>query len=554
MKEHEYNPELPHGLPEDAYLQARDYGIADAWQEEMGIFDDYAVLPAGVLNGNGVNLLRTARSKGWDHHNFFHYKRLGISWLMLKGLNDLIAFTGINPIQNQADFTLPEITKQYVKPRTINPDIYQPINGHATGLLGTGKEISKIRTIWDSHETVDYDFSLFNWQRSGFPRRIPSFLSYKNISDEMFGRGSKVTKYEAPLDILEALGRSELHQVLEPEFFTDKLIQVFQDLLTTHGLFIGLWYEKYFEKRLIRSVASLRTRTSILVRLFNEAYGFTKTSNADSTIFTNIAGHVFWQMLFMSSQDDSARLRMQAWIEQFSETQRCLRCSTLFSPILTEPDHYFGSNGNINICFGCIEPKTPDVSDLDHLILKFVNSCGFPPPDGRTPTDWRVNTKLSHEEQINVIDAWCEMGGIHHVKNSLGISWFKAMYDSGCLPEGSMATTRGIKCIANDGHECSSLDEKTIDDFLNANQITHEKEPYYPGHTVLNPNTRLRADWKVESTLIEYFGLTGNSAYDEKTTRKLQLAAETGITLIPLFPEDVIDLKTTLIAPLTAGS
>ena len=158
--------------------------------------------------------------------------------------------------------------------------------------------------------------------------------------------------------------------------------------------------------------------------------------------------------------------------------------------------------------------------------------------------------KISHGDQLNVIKAWSAMGGIHHVKNTLNISWFKAMYDAGCLPDGTVPSGRGIKCIAIDGHECGSLDEKTIDDLLSSKGITHKKEPYYPSHRLLNPNRSKRADWKVGNTYIEYFGLAGTPAYDQRTLEKLQLAAENGMDLISLFPSDLVDLDNSLLKEL----
>ena len=104
--------------------------------------------------------------------------------------------------------------------------------------------------------------------------------------------------------------------------------------------------------------------------------------------------------------------------------------------------------------------------------------------------------------------------------------------------------------MAKDGHACNSLDEKTIDDLLSANGIAHKKEPYYPSHRLLNPNRKKRADWKVGDIYIEYFGLAGTPAYDQRTFEKLQLAAENGLELIPLFPSDVVDLDNSLVKKL----
>ena len=59
--------------------------------------------------------------------------------------------------------------------------------------------------------------------------------------------------------------------------------------------------------------------------------------------------------------------------------------------------------------------------------------------------------------------------------------------------------TRGFCCVVKDGHECNSLAELEIDNWLFSNQIVHDKEPHYPYHSVYNLNERLRADFKIEN-------------------------------------------------------
>tara|TARA_B100001123_G_C15036809_1_gene917787 strand:- start:364 stop:861 length:498 start_codon:yes stop_codon:yes gene_type:complete len=154
--------------------------------------------------------------------------------------------------------------------------------------------------------------------------------------------------------------------------------------------------------------------------------------------------------------------------------------------------------------------------------------------------------RLSDQDQIKVVKKWIEMGGIHYVKNSLGISWFEAMYQANCLPDGTMKTPRGTKCVGKDGHICNSLDEKIIDDFMFLKKIPHEKEPFYPLHKKLNPNGKKRADWRIGECFIEYFGLTGDPTYDKKTISKIQLLYESGFDLIDIYPEDLIDVENSL--------
>ena len=111
-------------------------------------------------------------------------------------------------------------------------------------------------------------------------------------------------------------------------------------------------------------------------------------------------------------------------------------------------------------------------------------------------------------------------------------SWLNALIKSGVLEDGTRKTTRGIQTIARDGHVCLSLGEKTIDDWLYANGIQHEKEPHYP-------DSNLRADFKVGGVYIEYFGLAGKPEYDAKTASKKELCRKHGIRLISLLPPDL---------------
>ena len=97
--------------------------------------------------------------------------------------------------------------------------------------------------------------------------------------------------------------------------------------------------------------------------------------------------------------------------------------------------------------------------------------------------------------------------------------------------------------MADDGHECNSMEEKIIDDWLSGNGIIHSKEPRYPYHPRFNPGAGKRADWKIGDKLVEYFGLAGNAEYDQRTIEKIELAREERIQLVAIYPEDLFDLE-----------
>ncbi|MET3642758.1 hypothetical protein ABIC73_004361 [Prescottella equi] len=115
-------------------------------------------------------------------------------------------------------------------------------------------------------------------------------------------------------------------------------------------------------------------------------------------------------------------------------------------------------------------------------------------------------------------------------------SWFHVLVASGVI-ESAQRTGRGTRSLAEDGHVCLSLGEKTIDDWLSRNGIPHGKEPAYPG-------SRMRADFVVDGIYIEYFGLVGDSAYDERIERKRLLATAHNIKLVEIYPKDLASWST----------
>ncbi len=142
---------------------------------------------------------------------------------------------------------------------------------------------------------------------------------------------------------------------------------------------------------------------------------------------------------------------------------------------------------------------------------------------------------LSTQERLAVLRALKRKPTQCRVKKLFG-SWLKALIEAKVLEDGTRRTSRGIQCLARDGHVCLSLGEKTIDDFLHTFGIYHEKEPRYP-------EGNFRADFVVDGVFIEYFGLTGNNDYDAKTKLKQELCKKHGIKLISVYPNDLVSLK-----------
>ncbi|HRJ57849.1 MAG TPA: hypothetical protein PLV64_16275 [Anaerolineales bacterium] len=142
---------------------------------------------------------------------------------------------------------------------------------------------------------------------------------------------------------------------------------------------------------------------------------------------------------------------------------------------------------------------------------------------------------LTNDERLALLQLFTKKPNEKSVKQKLG-SWLNALIQAGVLEDGTRRASRGIQTIAKDGHICLSLGEKTIDEYLYSHGIFHEKEPRYP-------EGNFRADFKVGDTFIEYFGLTGNPEYDTKTKEKIHLCKKHNITLIAIYPEDLVSQK-----------
>jgi len=163
---------------------------------------------------------------------------------------------------------------------------------------------------------------------------------------------------------------------------------------------------------------------------------------------------------------------------------------------------------------------------------------------GVVPTSaFRRNLNLamiSEADQVTLVKTLVSMPSQKKFVDTFG-SWLQTLILAGVLKDGTLQTSRGVRCIAIDGHICNSLAEKTVDDWLYSHGISHEKEPLYPYHPRLNPY-KLRADWKVENVLIEYAGLMNEPDYAFKMKAKQEIATEFDLSLIILQPQDILNL------------
>ena len=308
-------------------------------------------------------------------------------------------------------------------------------------------------------------------------------------------------------------------------------------MIPRFGVFVERFFLRAIRPRLMETFASTKGDSSEVRRLVSEAWGHEVDCKTTSEAVRLITETIFEQVL-LSLVSPQVTNAFAAWFDSNSPEKPCGLCRRTFRVIDLPEWVYFGSGGCDACCLGCPVVEQPVKRLLPDLVRGFVAVCGFLPPANADPLNYAFTSRLRDSGHwLDVFRAFGRMGGIKHAAKKLGGTWFKALAQSGCLPNGVLETARGIRCLARDGHECNSLDEQRIDDWLTEMGVPHEKEPYYPTHPVFNPDGKRRADWRVEDMFIEYFGLAGEDSYDRKTGEKMDLAAALGLKLVPVYPE-----------------
>lgn len=122
-------------------------------------------------------------------------------------------------------------------------------------------------------------------------------------------------------------------------------------------------------------------------------------------------------------------------------------------------------------------------------------------------------------------------------------TWLNFLKAAKILDANVQKKTFGYQVLAKDGHKCNSLIEKNIDDFFFDNNIEHFKEVLYPESARIITKKNFKADWKIEDTYIEYFGLSEYKPYKETMALKISVCEFLNIKLIPLYPGDEFNLQ-----------
>lgn len=317
---------------------------------------------------------------------------------------------------------------------------------------------------------------------------------------------------------------------------------LFLDIMQKHGIFAEKIFHRALRNRVLGEMIADPKEHGNLKILLDTAWGYQTAFGRKVTedVFF-IVDHIFEQHLFRAINDQDNYEILAEWYSQHFQPRQCTVCGSSYR-LIDLPDWlYAASNGTHICCMQCRIVERPSKNALLPYLRQFVNACGFIPSAAATPLNYSFTSRLSPEQWPAVFAAYGKMGGVDHVKAKWH-SWFKALASSGVLPDGVMTTSRGIKCLAQDGHECHSLDEQQIDNWLTDHSIEHEREPIYPAHPILNPSGKRRSDWRVGDIYIEYFGLTGEKTYDNKTDEKIMLVKQLGLTMLPIYPSDMVRL------------
>lgn len=232
-----------------------------------------------------------------------------------------------------------------------------------------------------------------------------------------------------------------------------------------------------------------------------------------------------------------------AVLDSMLGTHRCPVCSrdhTWMDRTYTYTDGFCSiAPRHREICFDCMDAAInkdrrsyPTKQDLDGLLEISRILDALPSSD---PFKVIMEQAKTLDAASGIVRLMKEMVRFSALKKEYG-SWFAVLATSGCLPEGSRKEVFGTRILAKDGHECLSMAEKQIDDELQRLRIPHRKEVQYP-------NAAFVCDWVVQRSdgvvFIEYFGLSGKAAYEEKIIQKRAALANAGVELIELYYEDL---------------
>jgi len=341
-----------------------------------------------------------------------------------------------------------------------------------------------------------------------------------------------------------------------------KYRKILFELFDKHGLFSHIFFRKTERYNLLEIynmdsnlVSSLNKKIEKYVDKNTFGLPFWKGENRQLKYASKDNKHILADFLFnyhfLHYLSDKRNLDKLCDLLKLQNTKRdCEVCNNKFRIIDWDPYRYYHNEPYFGCCMECrIKLKRPNYQTLEEKFVEFMELIEFIPSPS-TLSDIFTRGTIQRINPLKIkkaIEVYAEVEcNFDPIKEKYG-TYFSALFELELLPDGVLQTKRGIRCVSLDGHECLSLGEKEIDDWLHLNNILHDKEPRYPKHPVYNKSGLRRADWIVNnSVFIEYFGLAGDSNYDEKTAEKFKLCEELGIKIVGIYRDDLHDLRAKL--------
>lgn len=209
------------------------------------------------------------------------------------------------------------------------------------------------------------------------------------------------------------------------------------------------------------------------------------------------------------------------------------------------------------ICFGCSGTAPPsevgknNTDEYQSIVrarhvfaaMRFVEHYKLVPAsnyDCKTAATSSADESLTAEEAIMNWIIATNMPDLQTVKELFG-SWAQYLDSAGAL-EQSRSGQAGYRSFATDGHLCLSVGERQICEFLNQNDIQHEREPLYPRDGEFNKNGLKRADYLIGGCFVELAGRMSKENYAEGMKEKVSLAEKQGFQLIVVTPKELPNL------------
>jgi len=225
--------------------------------------------------------------------------------------------------------------------------------------------------------------------------------------------------------------------------------------------------------------------------------------------------------------------------------QHCGSCGRLFAPETLS--HWMRQYGPARYCASCCcRARNGCVSHSADAVRSAVRDAtaalGFIPAQDIAGTA-DLNS-LEGPPRDRAMAALICLPEVRAAATALGITqvsgrWLAILQACGVVGD-AWRPAMGTMCFAQDGHACRSLGERSIDDFMARSGIEHIAEPHWPIHPTINPDGRLRADWRLrDGTLVEYVGLMETASYRQRIAEKTLLAADLNQRLLVISPEDL---------------